>query len=371
MNKRAKKKKELRSGYTTGACSAAVAKGATLLLLQTIVTDEVEIPFPDNSRHKFKLIDKKLTEHQPTISTIKDAGDDPDVTNGAVISASAHWCTEPPTNSIEIDNILLQTGRGVGTVTKPGLAVELGEPAINPVPRQMIAQAVGEAFAEAGYKADGEKKLCITISVPKGEELAQKTLNARLGIIGGISILGTTGIVRPVSADAWKATISTSMDVAKSTGLDEIVISTGRTSEKGAQSLLNLPDEAYAMMGDYLHFSLTEASKRSFATIHYAGMWAKIMKAALKIPQTHVRNGALEIEQGVELLGQLGAEKVLCTTLTGCNTAREILLTLQDKNRGDLIKAICKKAQNYAEEVTNTPVKIYLVNHKTEVIFHT
>lgn len=370
MSKRAKKK-ELRSGYTTGACSAAVAKGATLLLLQANVSNEIEIPFPDESRHKFTLIDRKVTEHQATISTIKYAGDDPDVTNGAVISASATWCTEPPLNSIEIENILLKAGHGVGTVTKPGLAVQPGEPAINPVPRQMIVQAVNEAFSEAGYKPAQNKKLCITISVPKGDALAQKTLNERLGIIGGISILGTTGIVRPVSADAWKATITASMDVAKSAGLDDIVISTGRTSEKGAQSLLNLPEEAYAMMGDYLHFSLTEASKRAFATIHYAGMWAKIMKAALKIPQTHVRNGALEIEQGVELLGQLGAEKELCAQLTGCNTAREILSILQEENRGDLIKAICNKAQKYAEEVTNTPVKIYLINHKTEVIFHT
>ncbi len=365
------KKKELRSGFTTGACSAAAAKGATLLLLQDGFTGKQDIPFPDGSRHRFRLIEPHISKNKATVSTKKDAGDDPDVTNGAIISATAQWCTESPDNSIEIGNIILQGGPGVGTVTKPGLAIPPGEPAINPVPRKMIAEAVHEAFLEAGYNTNSNKKLSITISVARGKELAKKTLNGRLGIIGGISILGTTGIVRPVSAHAWKATISASMDVAKSTGLEEIVISTGRTSEKGVQSLIELPEEAYAMMGDYLHFSLEEAAKRNFSKIHYAGMWAKIMKAALRIPQTHVRNGSLEIAQAVELLRELGAEKKLCVECMNCNTAREILVVLQKKRRDTLIAAVCQTARNYAEEVTGKPVTIYLVNHKAEVIFHT
>jgi len=365
------KKKNLRSGYTTGACSAAVAKAAVLLFLQRQVNKQIEIPFPDGSRHSFQLIHPKTNKDSASISTIKDAGDDPDVTNGAQITASVRWLSKQPENSVPIKEFFIQAGVGVGIVTKPGLAVAPGEPAINPVPRQMIAQAVSEALVEAQLTPPAGKKLCITISVPKGKELAQKTLNERLGILDGISILGTTGIVRPVSADAWKATISTSMDVAKEAGLKDIVISTGRTSEKGVQSLLKLPEEAYAMVGDYLRFSLLEAAKKGFATIHYGGMWAKIMKAALEIPQTHVRNGALEIKQGIELLERLGAEKSLCAELEYCNTAREILLILEQQQRADLIEAICLKAQQYAENITKLPVKIYLVNHKAKIIFHT
>ncbi len=129
-----------------------------------------------------------------------------------------------------------------------------------------------------------------------------------------MSILGTTGIVRPISADAWTATIKASLDVAKEAGLTDVVLSTGRTSEKGAQQLLNLPEEAYAMMGDYLEFSLKEAARRNFTTIHLSGMWAKIIKAALRIPQTHVRNGALEVVDGARLLAKPRCQRMSCCT---------------------------------------------------------
>ena len=163
----------------------------------------------------------------------------------------------------------------------------------------------------------------VTISVPKGEELAKKTLNKRLGIIGGISILGTTGIVRPVSADAWTATISASMSVAKAAGLRAIILSTGRTSERAVQDFLNAPEEALAMMGDYLEFSLLEAAQNKFERIHYAGMWAKIIKAAMEIPQTHVRHGALEVNSALKFFRQLGVEETILTKLADANTARD------------------------------------------------
>jgi cobalt-precorrin-5B (C1)-methyltransferase len=249
----------------------------------------------------------------------------------------------------------------VGIVTKPGLAIGVGEPAINPVPRQMIFQSVGEVT---------NQDISVTISVVDGEKLAEKTLNKRLGILGGLSILGTTGIVRPISADAWTATISASMDVAKEAGLRDIVISTGRTSEKGAQHLLQLPEEAYAEMGDYLYFSLSEASKKGFTTIHYAGMWAKVMKAALKIPQTHVKNGALEVAQGAELLESLGARPPLIDLLHTSNTAREMLTHIEATGQTELITKVCLKAKEYAESVAGTRVNIYLIDHKTKVIAH-
>ncbi|MGB3226009.1 MAG: cobalt-precorrin-5B (C(1))-methyltransferase, partial [Desulforhopalus sp.] len=210
----------------------------------------------------------------------------------------------------------------------------------------------------------------VTISIPNGEELAQKTLNNRLGILGGLSILGTTGIVRPISADAWTATIKASLDVAKEAGLEDVVLSTGRTSEKGAQQLLSLPEEAYAMMGDYLEFSLKEAAIRNFTTIHLSGMWAKIMKAALRIPQTHVRNGALEVADGARLLAGLGAEGELLQMIEKSNTAREMLSHIEAAGKTGLVEAVCLKARDYCRETTGTAVKVYLVNHKAEIITH-
>ena len=259
-------------------------------------------------------------------------------------------------------DILLCGGQGIGTVTKPGLAIQVGQPAINPVPRQMIVDAVREII--------GEQKVTVTISIPKGEELAEKTLNKRLGILGGLSILGTTGIVRPISADAWTATIKASLDVAKEAGLSEVVLSTGRTSEKGAQQLLDLPEEAYAMMGDYLEFSLQQAASRNFQTIHLAGMWAKIIKAALRIPQTHVRNGALEVSDGANLLAELGAEGELLQKIKASNTAREMYSHIEAAGKTALVEAVCRKALEYCEDVTGRTVKVYLINHKAEIITH-
>ena len=356
--------KRLRSGFTTGSCAAAAAKAAALALMEGICLQEIAIPFPDGSRKTFAVHTCHTAEGVATASIIKDAGDDPDVTNGAEIVAtvSSRHNKEDDGNCVDLGSIRLCRGVGVGKVTKPGLAVAVGEPAINPVPRQMINEAVREVT--------GEEKVTVTISVINGQELAEKTLNHRLGIVGGLSILGTTGIVRPISADAWTATIKASLDVAKGAGLSEVVLSTGRTSEKGAQQLLALPEEAYAMMGDYLEFSLLEAAAREFKTVHLAGMWAKIMKAALRIPQTHVRHGALEVAEGARLLASLGAEGELLTRISNANTAREMYTHIEEAGRSDLTLAVCHMARKYCQEVTGGKVKIYLVNHKAEVITH-
>ena len=224
----------------------------------------------------------------------------------------------------------------------------------------MIVQAVREIIPHG--------RVSITITVPKGQLLAEKTLNHRLGIVGGISILGTTGIVRPVSADAWTATIKASMDVAKEAGLTDMVLSTGRTSEKGAQQLLDLKEEAYAMMGDYLEFSLKEAALREFSTIHLAGMWAKIIKAALRVPQTHVRNGVLEMVDAANLLAELGAEGKLLQKINQSNTAREMYEHIQQARQTRLVIGVCNKAKEYCEDITGRKIKVYLINHKADVI---
>ncbi len=356
--------KRLRSGYTTGACAAAAAKAAAMLATNGSAPKEVELIFPDGSHHSFFVIRAVSMGKEATATVIKDAGDDPDVTNGAEICATVRPATasDKEADYIQLDNILLSGGEGVGKVTKPGLAVAVGEPAINPVPRQMIHQAV--------QQVDKEKPLWVEIFIPDGVQLAEKTLNKRLGIIGGLSVLGTTGIVRPVSADAWTATIEASMNVAKEAGLTNIVLSTGRTSEKGAQSVLKLPVEAYAMMGDYLEFSLKKAAENDFATIHLAGMWAKIMKAAMHVPQTHVRNGALEMKDAAALLESCGAVGDLLARLYESNTAREMYTHLYQTRRHDIISTICKKARDYGREVSGKEVRVYLIDAKARVVKH-
>jgi len=359
-------KKRLRSGFTTGACAAAAAKAACHLLLSGERPNEVSIPFPEGPRHTFAVHQCQLAaDGQARASVLKDAGDDPDVTNGAEICAAVAIHEGAEAESLALR---FAAGEGVGTVTKPGLALIVGEPAINPMPREMIRAAVLEALTDR--LAAGPLSLTVTVSIPKGRELAKKTLNERLGIVGGLSILGTTGIVRPVSAEAWTATILASMAVARETGSREIVLSTGRTSEKAVQAALCLPVEAYAMMGDYLHFSLNAAARHGFDTIHLAGMWAKVLKAAMAIPQTHVRHGALEVEAAAAFIGQLAGDPALGHELAAANTAREIYDRLLSRQRQELIIAVCQAAKRYAESVAKRPVAVYLVVSPGQVVCH-
>ncbi len=358
--------KKLRSGYTTGACAAAASKAAALMLVTGVFQEVVEIPFPDGSRVKFHLVQSNLPGNKNGASraaVIKDAGDDPDVTNGARIEASVCFGEK---STISNEPFIILGGKGVGRVTKRGLAVSVGEPAINPVPQKMIRAAVTEALAEGGKAEDC--CLEITISIPDGEALAEKTLNHRLGIVGGLSVLGTTGIVRPVSADAWTATIATSMNVAKEAGLKEIILSTGRTSERAVEESLELPEEALVMMGDYLHFSLKEAAKHQFTKIHLAAMWAKVMKGGMQIPQTHVKNGALEVKAALEFLKKLGCSADLLQALSGSNTAREIYGRLLDRGEKQMILKVCEAAREYAEKVSGLEVTVYLVDASTTIV---
>ncbi len=368
-------KKRLRSGFTTGACAAAAAKAAGLLLAGNTQRSKVIIPFPDGQDREFAIKNSKLlstdNRKSATASIIKDAGDDPDVTNGAEIIATISVTTtaEPPQITHNNLGITFQAGAGIGRVTKPGLALPVGEPAINPVPRQMIIAALAEINWPTEFLLP-KSKILVEIAIPKGQDLAEKTLNYRLGIVGGLSILGTTGIVKPISAEAWTATIQASMAVARAAACEEIVLSTGRTSEKAAQTIIDLPVEAFAMMGDYLSFSLQAARKNGFQKIHLAGMWAKIVKAALKIPQTHVRNGALDVQRAAELVGGLANAPEMTEDLRDANTAREIYERLKKTNRHDLIRLVCLAARDFAQEVSNLPVTVYLIDTSGKVVEH-
>ena len=392
------KSKKLRSGYTTGACAAAAAKAATMLLMRNAECGmpnaekilNVEIPFPDGSRAAFKIHDAgcRMQKNTTYASVIKDAGDDPDVTNGAEIRAEVSLnaeCGMRPAlaralvvagcrRNAELSNpeIIIKGGKGVGAVTKPGLAMPVGEAAINPVPRRMIREAVMEALtlsdSQIPHSASRIPHLEITISVPEGEALAKKTLNHRLGIIGGISILGTTGIVKPLSDEAWTATVSSSMDVARAMGREEVVLSTGRTSEKAHQKKYGLPEDSYVMMGDYTEFSLREAKQHGFKRIHLVAQWAKMIKIAMATPQTHVRHGALVAEKAVDLLSTLG---IKIPRRKEFNTTREIYDFIYSEIRDpqSAMETVCIAAKRYAEEIASgAPVIVHLVSYEGEIL---
>ncbi len=360
---------------------------------------DVEIPFPDGSRVSFKVHSSQFTvygsDSAAQASVIKDAGDDPDVTNGAKIMAEVRIQNTPLNPPLvrgelkgggascivnrESSSLLIKGGKGVGLVTKPGLPVPAGEPAINPVPRQMIKEAVIEAVSECGLR-NGKcgilkseirnPHLEVTISVPDGENLAKKTLNPRLGITGGISILGTTGLVKPISSEAWTATITLSMDVTKAMGLDEVVLSAGRASEKAHMKKNNLPEEAYVMMGDYLEFALLEAKKHGFKKIHLCAQWAKMLKIAMATPQTHVKHGAIDIKKAVKFLKNL--EFGILIPDSEFNTAREIFDFIQSAIRNQqsaIFSGVCSAAKKYVEGITSgIPVIIHLISYGGEII---
>lgn len=366
----ADRRKILRSGYTTGACAAAAAKAAALKLMSSEFevqgsgkVQTVEIPFPDGSRVKFKINNSELIIHNSKLaawaSVIKDAGDDPDVTNGAEIVAEV---TLKESN----EPLTIKGGKGVGVMTKPGLSMPVGEAAINPVPRRMIKEAVMEAVKDSNELLSLE----ITISVPHGDILAKKTLNPRLGIVGGISILGTTGIVKPISTEAWTASISASMDVARAMGHDELVLSAGRVSEKAHMRKYNFPEEAYVMMGDYLEFSFLEAGKHGFRRIHLCAQWAKMLKIGMATPQTHIRHGAIDVKKAMEFLEGMGY--ISGTADHEFNTAREIFDLIRSTSGAQItpiLSKVCSAARKYTGGIVpGIPIIAHLVSYEEDII---
>ncbi|MDP2932398.1 MAG: cobalt-precorrin-5B (C(1))-methyltransferase [Chloroflexota bacterium] len=326
--------KALRSGYTTGACAAAAAKAAVLALLNQKLVESVDISLPHNGdRVSFRLEKCTFSGRQATCSVIKDAGDDPDVTHGAEICASVSWKREP---GIDIGG-----GEGVGVVTRPGLEIPEGMAAINPVPRLMIAGSVQEA---AGNRIDTEG-IRVTISVPKGEALARKTLNSRLGIVGGISILGTTGIVIPYSKEAYTTCISQALDVAVAGGCREVVLTTGRRSEKFAQKELpTLAEACFIQMGDFIGYSLEECAKRPLAKVTVWGMVGKMSKLAAGNLYTNVSDSRVDIDFLAEVAAGCGMPDETVKALRGAITANHFRRMLSPEHAREFGDELCRMA---------------------------
>jgi cobalt-precorrin-5B (C1)-methyltransferase len=310
---RPRRKRGLRTGFTTGSCAAAAAKAATIGLLSGSFPPEVSINLPVGGTAAFQPRAWQRGEMWAACAVTKDAGDDPDITHGAQIQARVEWVVEP--------GIHLAGGPGVGTVTRPGLGLEVGGPAINSVPRAMIRAEVA-VVAGAALETSG---LLVTIAVPGGEELTRKTLNGRLGIVGGISILGTWGIVKPYSTAAWRASVEQAIGVAAANGQQRVVLSTGSRSEKFAMRLFpELADIAFVEMGTFTGDALRACVRNHVRWVAVAGMVGKFAKLAQGVMQTHMAGSQVDTAFLAEVAGACRAGRQAQEAVRVANTARHV-----------------------------------------------
>lgn len=332
-------KKQLRTGFTTGACSAAAAKAATHVLIHQTPLSEVEVRLPTGKKAAFKLEKCVFNARAVTCSVIKDAGDDPDCTHGAEMTATVSWMNK------ELGRIKLKNGAGIGVVTKPGLGLDIGAPSITPVPRKNIEEMVKEALGDALKTASVQ----VVFSVPRGEEMAKETLNARLGIVGGISILGTTGIVVPFSTAAYKASINQGIDVAKTLGFNHIVVTTGGKSEEFAMKILpELKEEAFIQMGDFVGHTLKYASRKGVKKVTICGMPGKLSKIASGKMQTHAAGSQVNMELLSEIAKECGAEPEVVEKIRAANTARHVSELVEQHNIQGFFDRVCERVCRHA-----------------------
>jgi len=299
----------LRTGWTTGTCASAAAKAALTALRDQSPQNDVEVALPGGRRVTFSVESCRYDPAQATAVVIKDAGDDPDVTHGAHLTATVRWRDEP--------GVALEGGEGVGVVTKPGLGIDVGEPAITATPRAMIIQAVSEVADPA------ERGVLVIISVPGGEKMARKTTNARLGILGGISILGTTGIVRPFSTASWRASVEQAVSVMAAQGERTVVLCTGGRTEKGAMALLpDLPEVCFVEVGDFTGAALRRALEVGLERVIFVGMAGKLAKLAAGILMTHYTRSKVDLGLLAEVTRAAGGSPALADEVGVANTGR-------------------------------------------------
>jgi cobalt-precorrin-5B (C1)-methyltransferase len=339
----------LRRGWTTGACATAATRAACSALFGQGFPDPVTIRLPRGGTTSFALAERRLEADAATAAIVKDAGDDPDVTHGCLVRATVR--RNPPG-----EGVTFHAGEGVGTVTRAGLQIPPGEPAINPVPRQMMQGAVAEAAALAGQPAD----VAITIAVPNGAALAAKTMNPRLGIVGGLSILGTTGIVVPFSCAAWIHSIHRGIDVARAAGLTHVAAATGSTSERAVQALHGLSEMALLDMGDFAGGTLKYLRRHPLPRLSLAGGFAKLAKLAQGHLDLHSARSSLDHAALAAFAAAKGAAQPLAAAIGAANTGHQIL-TLAEETGFPLADLVAEEARAVAREVAGPTIAIEVV----------
>lgn len=348
----------LRRGWTTGACATAATKAAYAALLTGTFPDPVEIVLPKGERPSFALARRDLRPDLATAGIVKDAGDDPDVTHGALILSEVR-------RGAAGTGIRFHAGEGVGTVTKPGLPLAVGEPAINPVPRRMMTEVVEQLAGQHGVAADLE----ITISVPGGAELARHTWNAKLGIVGGLSILGTTGIVHPYSCSAWIASIHRGIDVARANGLTHVGACTGSTSEAGLRRIYDLPEIGLIDMGDFAGGMLKYLRRHPIPRVTIAGGFAKIAKLAAGHGDLHSGRSQVDFRLLAQSMAALGATQVQQDGAARANTALEVLAMAQSAGL-PLADLTARRAEAVARELCEgrSAIEIVIFDRAGELV---
>ncbi|MCY4286781.1 MAG: cobalt-precorrin-5B (C(1))-methyltransferase [Thiotrichales bacterium] len=304
----------LRRGWTTGACATAATKAAWTALLTGEFPDPVRITLPKGQQPAFALATERLDAHSALAGVVKDAGDDPDVTHRALICAEIRRAGAG-------EGVVFRAGSGVGTVTLPGLPVAVGEPAINPVPRRMMRAVVEEVATTTGTPPDA----IVEISVVDGERLAEKTWNPRLGIVGGLSILGTTGVVVPYSCSAWIHSIHRGIDVARAAGYTHVAACTGSTSERAVQTRYGLPDTAMLDMGDFAGGLLKYLRRHPVPRLTIGGGFGKLSKLAMGHMDLHSGRSQVDLARLAAWVRELGGSPELADEVTRANTANQVL----------------------------------------------
>ena len=328
-----RKKGLLKTGYTTGTSATAATKAALFTLIYSEEVFETDVILPKGRIVKLKIAWTRIdeTKRSVTCAVIKDGGDDPDVTHGTEI------CSTVSFNSYK-GEISINGGKGVGRVTRPGLGLEIGSAAINPVPKKMLENVI----KEVGAKILEEKGITVIISVPKGAKIAKKTDNPRLGIIGGISILGTTGIVFPYSTASFAASIRQSLDVAITLGALTVVLTTGWRSEDFAKGLFqDIPDYAFVQMGDFSGYTVKQCTKRSIKKVIIAGFIGKLTKIAMGIKQTHVRGSHVSLDFMARIASTCTTSEKIINEITNANTARKVSEIIMKNNIRRFFDVIC------------------------------
>jgi len=350
---------KLRTGFTTGTSATAASTAAILAIINQKKIEFVDVLLPKKDLIKININSCEFGKNKARCSVIKDGGDDPDVTHGAEIVVDLELISKP--NFIEIDG-----GEGVGKVTKPGIGLDIGQSAINPTPKKMII----ENLTMVGKKILEENGIKIVISVPKGKELGPKTDNPRIGIVDGISILGTSGIVVPYSTASFAAAIRQQIDVVVSMGDDTVVLTTGGRSEDYARKILELPDHSFIQMGDFSGYTISQCAKKSVKKVYVGGFIGKFAKMATGVKQTHVKGSKVNMEFLSELAKKCKADESVVQKIKNANTARNVQEIVLENDISGFFDEVCSEVykQMKTHSENKTPIEIILFDFDGNVL---
>lgn len=352
-------KEKLRTGFTTGTAATASSKAAILAIINQKKLDSVDVTLPKGNSISIKIQSCEFSKTSAKCSVIKDGGDDPDVTHNAEIIVDLSLTSD--VNKIEIGG-----GEGVGIVTKPGLGLEINQPAINPTPKKMISENVIEV-AKNILDKHGIK---IIISVPNGKELAKKTDNPRLGIVGGISILGTSGIVIPYSTASFAASVRQNLDVSIAMGNDVVVLTTGGRSEEFAKKIVDLPEHSFVQMGDFAGYTIQQCAKKEIKKAYVAGFIGKFAKMAAGVKQTHVKGSKVDTNFLSELAKQCKASENVVNLVKEANSARHVQEIINENKIEGFFDLVCSQVYNQMRNHSEkkVPIEVILFDFDGKVI---